>query len=143
MISNSTTFGHSFDVSQVFFILGIKSFATNNLYREFYTRHWSAVSSKGRNLGAGNCCCRVVNGLFTTVTYNVRICGYEDMCQGFSYSFDIRQRSERLVRLGGSTILKNIPTSFSGDTFVVIIYFGPSPKNKSSNQANIWATQLP
>ena len=40
----------------------------NNLYREFYIRHWSANSIEGRNFGAGNCCCRVVNGLFTTVT---------------------------------------------------------------------------
>ena len=44
---------------------------------------------------------------------------FEDTCQGFSYSFDIRKRSERLAWLDWFTILKNIPTSSSGDTFVV------------------------
>ena len=48
VISNSRTFGRSFGVSQLFFFSGIDS-------------------NKGRNFGAGNCCCRVVNGLFTTV----------------------------------------------------------------------------
>ena len=62
-------------------------------------------SIEGRNFRAGNCCCRVVNGLFTTVFF-------DDMCQRFSYSFDLHD-------LVGSTILKKIPTSSSGDTVVV------------------------
>ena len=37
---------------------------------------------------------------------------FEDMCQRFSYSFDLHD-------LVGSTILKNIPTNSSGDTVVV------------------------
>ena len=39
-----------------------------NLYREFYRRRWSVIPSKVGNFEAGNCCCRAVNGLFTTVT---------------------------------------------------------------------------
>ena len=45
-------------------------------------------------------------------------------CQRFSYSFDVRKRSERLAKdlrdSVVSTILKNTSTSSSGDTFVVV-----------------------
>ena len=64
-------------------------------------------SIEGRNFRAGNCCCRVVNGLFTTVT----LCFFEDMCQG--------REARDLCDSVGSTMLKNIPKSSSGDTFVV------------------------
>ena len=52
VISNSRTFGRSFGVSQIFFFLVIKALPVspintkNNLYREFYTRCWSAIPSE-------------------------------------------------------------------------------------------------
>ena len=53
VISNSRTFGRSFGVSQMFFFFGYYKLCrfpqyntTNNLYWEFYTRHWFAIPSK-------------------------------------------------------------------------------------------------
>ena len=69
----------------------------------------------GRNFGAGNCCCRVVNGLFTTVALcllRTRVKGSVTPLMQGSEAKDLRDSV-------GSTILKNIPTSSSGYTFVV------------------------
>ena len=60
----------------MFFVSGIKSFAgfpnitprticSGNFILDVGLRR---DSIEGRNFGAGNSCCRVVNGLFTTVT---------------------------------------------------------------------------
>ena len=43
---------------------------------------------KSTAAGVGNCCCGVVNGLFTTVTLL-----FEDKCQRFSYSFEEKQKT--------------------------------------------------
>ena len=71
MISDSRTFGCSFGVSQMFLFSGVKSSAgfPNVAPRTICTGNFVDDDCiEGRNFGAGNCCCRVVNGLFTTVT---------------------------------------------------------------------------
>ena len=74
VISNSKTFGRSFGVSEMFFLSGIESSAgfpnitprticTGNFIHDVGLRF-----HRRSKFGAGNCCCSVVNGLFTTVT---------------------------------------------------------------------------
>ena len=72
VISDSRTFGRSFDISQMFFFSGIKSSASfsNITPRTICTGNF--IHDIGlrfhRRSEFGNFCCRVVNGLFTTVT---------------------------------------------------------------------------
>ena len=123
MISNSRPFGRSFGASQMFFFSGIESSAgfpnitprticTGNFihdvglrfHRRSKFRSWELLLKCGK-----------------WFVYNCDIVFFEDTCQRFSYSFDARERREAkdLRDSVGSTILKNIPTSSSGDTFVV------------------------
>ena len=72
VISDSRTFGRSFDISQMFFFSGIKSSTSSSNITPRTICTGIFIHDIGlrfhRRSEFGNCCCRVVNGLFTTVT---------------------------------------------------------------------------
>ena len=99
VISNSRTFGRSFGVSQMFFFSGVESSAgfpnitpqticTGNVIHVVGLRFYQRSEFPSLEL------------LFWSGKWFVCNCDIvfsEDMSQRFSYSFDVRKRSERLV----------------------------------------------
>ena len=68
VISNSRTFGRSFGVPQMFFFSGIESSAgfPNITPRTIFAGNFIHVGRLKVEISELTCCCRVVNGLFTT-----------------------------------------------------------------------------
>ena len=75
MICNRWAFRRCFDMCKIFFLPVLKALPfffqfsiTNNWHKDITYLAFACKSSEGRNVGAGSCCCRVINDLFTTVT---------------------------------------------------------------------------
>ena len=75
MICNCWAFCRCSHMSKIFFFSGLESSSlffqfstTNNWRKDILYLTFACESSEGRNVGPGNCCCRVINDLFTTVT---------------------------------------------------------------------------
>ena len=112
--------GRSFGVSQMFFFSGIKSSAgfpnitSWTIVQGILYMTLVCDSNKAWNFRAGNCC-RVVNGLFTTVTSCFLRLHGKDSVTPWMKGREVKDLHDFV----GSTSLKNIPTSSSWDTFVV------------------------
>ena len=79
-------------------------------------------SSNGGNFGVGNCCWRVISGLFTTVIS----CFWRTRVRVSVTPLMYGREANDLCDSDASTILKNVPTSSVGDNTVVgRILLGP------------------